>query len=142
MEKIIDSDNKEAMEKLGYVFNKAMEHLYECDNEKYEKLELKLYEAVYGKKLNEEMSEKWVKSMEPIGKHWTKEETTEAMKSMGYNLDTLSFFVVANMMYNDYYNLVKDDETMALKLAKDWLNDEDAKECKLYEYWKHVIKRN
>ena len=26
--------------------------------------------------------------------------------------------------------------------AYNWLKDEDAKDCKLYEYWKHVIKRD
>ena len=64
------------------------------------------------------------------------------MQKMGYNnLDRIQFFVVANMMYNDHYEIVKDNEEMALKLAKDWLADIDAKESKLYEYWKYVIKR-
>jgi hypothetical protein len=44
-------------------------------------------------------------------------------------------------MYNDYYNLVKENEPLALELAEDWLDDEDSKDCKLYEYWKHVIKK-
>lgn len=78
--------------------------------------------------------------MQPIGIHWTIEETTNAMQSLGYNFDSVDFFVVANMMYNDYYDLVKDDETLALKLVKDWLDDKDAKEDKLYCYWKHIIK--
>ena len=46
------------------------------------------------------------------------------------------------MTYNDYYNIVKDDEELALKFAYDWIKDEDAKDNKLYEYWKHVIKKD
>ena len=96
----------------------------------------------YGKKISEEMADKWVKEMQPVGLHWTMEETTNAMSSLGYNFDKVDYFVVANMMYNDYYDLVKDDETLALKLAKDWLDDVDAKKDKLYCYWKHIVKKD
>ena len=33
------------------------------------------------------------------------------------------------------------NEELALKLAFDWLHDEDAKENKLYCYWKHIINK-
>ena len=52
----------------------------------------------------------------------------------------IDFYVVANMIYNDYFDLVRDNEELALKMAKDWLSDEDAKENKLYCYWKHIAK--
>ena len=42
-------------------------------------------------------------------------------------------------MYNDYFDLTKEDETLALRLAKDWLDDEDAKKDKLYCYWKYIV---
>ena len=45
-------------------------------------------------------------------------------------------------MKNDYKDLTEEDDVLALKLAHDWLNDVDAKECKRYQYWKHIIKRN
>ena len=113
----------------------------DTDKELYDHVESLLYEMAYGKVLSEEMAEKWVKNMRPRGEHWIHEETTQAMHDLGYSLDPTEFFVVANMMYNDYYDLVKDNESLALELAEDWLEDEDAKECKLYEYWKHVIKK-
>lgn len=113
----------------------------ETDVELYNHIESLLYEMAYGKMLNKEMAVKWVENMRPRGEHWTMDDTTNAMKSMGYSLDPTEFFVVVNMMYNDYYDLVKDNESLALELAEDWLTDEDSKECKLYEYWKHVIKK-
>ena len=64
------------------------------------------------------------------------------MNELGYMHDYIDFFVVANMMKNDYKDLTEEDDVLALKLAHDWLNDVDAKECKLYQYWKHIIKRN
>ena len=140
IEKIGENRNIEDMKKSGDMLAEIIYSTKESHPELYHKYKLELYEMAYGKKLNEEMADNWVKEMKPIGKHWTIEETTNAMSSLGYNFDRIDFYVVANMMYNDYYDLVKDDETLALKLAKDWLEDEDAKENKLYCYWKHIIK--
>lgn len=109
--------------------------------ELHEHIEGLLYEHAYGKVISSDIAHKWVNSMKPVGEYWNLEETTQAMHSLGYTLDDLSFYVVSNMMYNDYHDLVASDDMLALRLAKDWLDDEDAKDCKLYEYWKHVIKK-
>ena len=58
------------------------------------------------------------------------------------NFNDIDFYVVANMMYNDYYDLVKDNEELALKMAYMWLNDEDSVKDKLYEYYKHIPKED
>ena len=63
------------------------------------------------------------------------------MQTLGYNIDMVDFYVVANMMMNDYNDLLEEDEELALRMAYDWLNDEDAKDNKLYCYWKHIIKK-
>lgn len=136
-----DIDFAKHKESLMDVIDMLMCEVKEEEPELYKHIECTLYEDAYGKKINEEMAHQWVRLMQPVGMHWTMEETTGAMKSLGYSLNSIEFYVVANMMYNDYYGIVKEDETLALKLAKDWLDDKDAKECKLYEYWKHVIKR-
>lgn len=139
--RIIEKGIQDDMEKLSDMLDESIHKVKEFDPEWFEKKKLKLYEMAYGKVIDEETAKEWVKSMEPVGIHWTIEETTNAMQNMGYNLDKLQFFVVTNMMYNDYYNIVKDNEELALKLAKDWLEDKDAKEDKLYCYWKYIIKR-
>lgn len=138
--KIVQNGKQEDMEELGDIFSDVMYELKEYNEEDYKEYKSELYEMAFGKKISQEMADKWVKEMQPIGIHWTIEETTNAMQSLGYNFDSVDFFVVANMMYNDYYDLIKNDETLALKLAKDWLDDKDAKEDKLYCYWKHIIK--
>ena len=140
IEKIGENKNIEDMEKLGDMLSDIIYDMKESHPEIYKEYKMELYEMAYGKKINEEMAEKWVKEMKPVGLHWTMEETTNAMQNLGYNFDKIDFFVVANMMYNDYYDLVKEDEELALRLAKDWLSDVDAKEDKLYCYWKHIIK--
>lgn len=140
IQKIADNQNKEDMEKLGDMLADAICMIKENHPEMYEKYKIELYEMAYGRKISEEMAEAWVKEMQPVGIHWTMEETTNAMQSLGYNFDKIDYYVVANMMYNDYFDLVREDETLALKLAKDWLSDEDAKQDKLYCYWKYISK--
>lgn len=140
IEKIGENRNIEDMEKLGDMLSEIIYDIKEEHPEIYKKYKMELYEMAYGKKISEDMAEKWVKDMKPVGMHWTMEETTNAMQSLNYNFDKVDFFVVANMMYNDYYDLVKEDETLALKLTKDWLSDVDVKEDKLYCYWKYIVK--
>lgn len=108
----------------------------------YEHIESELYEMAYGKRINEEMAKKWVKNMKPVGEYWTLEETTNAMYDLGYNDERIDYYVVSNMMKNDYKDLTEENDELALKLAHDWLNDKDAKDCKLYQYWKHIIKKD
>nr|MBP3680403.1 hypothetical protein [Clostridia bacterium] len=139
---------KKYIERMDFVAHKKdveeilemlMCEVEESNVELYEHIKCRMYEIVYGKKINEEKAMEWVRSMQPVGQHWTMEETTNAMQKMGYTCDKIEYYVVANMMYNDYYDLVKEDETMALKFAYSWLKDKDSVEHKLYEYWKHIV---
>lgn len=136
-----DIDLYEKKEKIEDIIDMLMCNAKNTDNHLYKHIEGEMYEMAYGKKINSEMASNWVKNMKPYGEHWSMEETTGAMNSMGFNLEKVEFYVVANMMYNDYFNLVKDNDELTLKLAEDWLEDEDSKDCKLYEYWKHVIRK-
>jgi hypothetical protein len=139
--KIIDNNKKEDMEKLSDMLEDILCKIKEYDYDKYKCYKMKLYELAVGKKLNEDMAMNWVKSMTPVGLYWTIDETTNAMHQMGYNCNEIDFFISANMMMNDYRDITKDNEELALKMAYDFLNDEDAVENKLYEYWKHIPKK-
>lgn len=77
--------------------------------------------------------------MKPYGMRWTIEETTRAMKDKNWNLDPVDFFVAANMMFNDYNELLSDNLDLALHLARYWLKDTDVKDNKLYNYYKYVV---
>lgn len=142
IKKIVDNGKQEDMEELSNMLDDLICDLKEEKPKLYKKYKDELYEIANGKILNEEMAYKWVNNMKPEGEHWTIEETTNAMKQMGYNLNNIDFYVVANMMYNDYYDLVKEDEELALKLSYMWLNDEDSVKDKLYEYYKYVAEED
>ena len=142
LEVIIDKGKTEDMYKLNDMLDERICDLKEKQPKLYKEYKMKLYEMAYGKVLTEEMAYNWVENMKPKGEHWTVEETTNAMANLGYNCNKIDFYVVANMMYNDYYNLVKDDEELALKMAYMWLDDEDAVKDKLYEYYRHIPKED
>lgn len=136
---IIDSNNIEKLKMLACTAEDMLETIEKLDENKYAKYELDIYEISNGKKISEEIAMNWVASMKPVGMHWTMDETTSAMRDRGWNLDPVEFFVVANMIFNDYNDLIADDAEMTLKMAKDWLQDVDSKENKLYNYYKYVI---
>lgn len=142
IEKIVENGKQEDMEKLSDMLSEIIYMMKELHHDKYEHYKMCLYEMAEGKKLNEDMANKWVESMKPFGKKWTMEDTNNAMDSLGYQDNRIDFFVTSNMMYNDYYDLVKDNEELALKMAHNWLNDVDSGDNKLYNYWKYVIKKD
>ena len=141
IDKIGESKDVKKMEELGDMLEELIYGLKESHHEEYEEYKEELYEMAYGKKLNKERAVEWVNDMKPVGEHWNIDQTTSAKEGLGFNVDNIDFYVVANMMYNDYNDLVKDNEELALRLANDWLHDEDSKEDKLYCYWKHIIKK-
>lgn len=136
---IIDSNDISKLKNLAYETIDILDCLEELDEESYAKHELNIYEIQNGKKISEEIAIDWVENMKPYGMKWTLEETTRAMRDKNWNLDPIDFFVVANMMFNDYNDIVLDDVDLALNMAKDWLKDTDVKENKLYNYYKYVV---
>ena len=135
-------DMAEHKDHIKDILDMLMCDIKDKNHDLYKHVKGELYEMAYGKKISEEMAKKWVENMKKVGMYWTLSETTNAMYDLGYDHDKIDFFVVANMMKNDYENLTKDDDTLALKLAHDWLDDEDAQDDKLYEYWKYIIKKD
>lgn len=126
---------------LKDVVNMSLDKFKEEDPEFYKYLESLLYETLYGKVISSDMAHNWTKCMLPYHEHWTKEQTDEILKAHGINATPLDFYVVLNMMYNDYRDVLGvEDIDIYIKLAKGWLEDSDAKDCKLYNYHKYIIK--
>ena len=142
MEKIIKDGKKEGMDLLGDVFDKAMEHLEECDEEKYEELEMCLYEGAYGKVLTEEKAKHIIIAMRPFGMKWTMEQTKDVQKQYAImDIKDVDFWIVMNSAYNDYHDLFEENLDMYVKYAKHFIKDEDAKEGKVYTYFTRIPKK-
>ena len=139
IKQVIDNNDIVKLKSLAYELIDVLDCLEELDEDLYAKHELNVYEIVNGKKISEEIAIDWVESMKPYGMKWTMEETTRAMKDKNWNLDPVDFFVVANMMFNDYNDIILDNTDLALEMAKHWLTDSDVKDNKLYNYYKYVV---
>lgn len=140
MDEIIKIGKKEGMECLGYVFDEAMDHLCDCDYEMYEKLEMKLYVAVYGKQLNEEMAEQIIMNMQPYHMKWTLAETTDVMRKYSVAVNPIDFWVVMNMAWNDYHALFNEELEKYVQYTKMFIEDEDARPGKVFTYFTKIPK--
>ena len=148
LEKIIEKGSPEDMECLGELMIMAMDALKDYDEELYEKIEMKMYVMAYGYVLTEDMANKIVEEMRPMGKKWGIDQTTAVKKK--YELDKISdvdFYVVMNMVANDNRDTVekfaKSEEEqldMYVHLAKDFILDPDAKEGKVFTYFMKIPK--
>lgn len=140
VDRMSKDDIIEYIKVYGSLMDEVLDYLKSTNKELYDEVECSLYEMAYGKTLSLEMAEKWVNNMTPRAK-WSKAETDRVLDEYGLTLDPISFYVVMNMMYSDYGKSIGDNLEMYIKLARDFLKDDDAKENKLYCYWKNIVKR-
>lgn len=135
IEVIVDNGKVEDMHELSDILEDTIEILEEYYPEKYKKYEKKLYEMAYGCVLNEEMAREIVSKMKPYGERWSLEETDNIQRQYGLNFRKPDFYVVINSAYNDYQDILKDDMEMYVRFVNDFINDEDAKQDKVYVYY-------
>ena len=144
---IIESDNKEILKSLTKTLDTVMQYLYQNNYDLYKEIELDLYIATNGKKLNKDMAYEIIMNMKPYQMHWSLEET-ESIRDM-YNLSDIrdvDFWVVMNSKYNDNKDTVErfvpnDTEKqleMYVYLTRDFIKDKDAKEGKVFTYFTEI----
>jgi len=112
------------------------------DSESYWEVMTEIYELIIGEHFDEECVLYAVSEMEnedgTVGAHWTLEETSEVITSMGLDYDPLDWYYVMNMIYSDYYSIIGTDTSKYVAFAKVWLDDKDAPEGKAYKYWRMI----
>lgn len=139
IKEIIHGSNIEHMEMLEDVLVDLIDDLKHTNHHKYKEIEYELYKAVHGKHLSEKLAHKWVDELEnkdgTKGGHWTIEQTNQYAD--GNN--KFDWYVAMNVMYSDFYN-PKFDTNTYVELAKDFIHDKDASECKLIKYYMFVVR--
>jgi len=139
IKKIIDDGRIDNMHELSDILDETMEHLKHCDEDMYKKYEMKLYGMAYGNILNKQMAEKIVSNMRPYRMKWDMRETQRLQEEYGIdNIRDIDFFVVMNSAYNDYNDLFGDDVESYIKFTVDFIQDEDAKEDKVFIYFTEI----
>lgn len=136
IEKIIDDGNIENMHKLSEILDGTMKIIQKYDEDCYKKYEMELYKMAYGENLSREMAEHIVKEMRPYGMKWNLEQTRQIQQQYGIdNVNPVDFYIVLNSAFNDYNNLFDDNIEKYIKFTLDFINDEDAKEGKVFKYF-------
>ena len=136
IQRIVDNGRQEDMEELSEILEELMHKLKEYDEKDYKKYEMSLYCMAYGNVLSEEMAEDIVRKMQPSGMRWTLEETRHMQEDYGLdNIRDTDFFVVINSAYNDYREIFGDNLETYIKFTLAFINDEDAKEDKVFKYF-------
>lgn len=103
--------------------------------------------AAHPAHLTLEDAKRWTSKMQnadgTTGSHWTLEQTQDVAKQRGVTCDKNDFWVAMNMMYSDYCKVAKmysvDNTNFYADMAAAFLQDKDAVDGKLVEYWERIV---
>lgn len=87
-----------------------------------------------------EEAERIVRAMRPKGQYWSYTQVYDLVKSKGVTSDWVNWYLVMNMVYNDFCATAKhfglqNDVEFFYHLAKDFIEDPDAKPMKVEKYF-------
>lgn len=141
IQKIADDGEPREMEQLSDILDEIIYVIKDYDEKLYKKYKMELYCMAYGNRFNRQMAEDIVSKMKPYKMRWSLEETRDIQQEFGLdNLDEYDFFVVINSAYNDYRDLFGDNLDMYARYTKDFIEDEDAIEGKVFKYFTIIAK--
>lgn len=91
-------------------------------------------------RIPKEEAERIVRAMRPKGQYWSYTQVMDLVKSKGVTSDWVNWYLVMNMVYNDFCATAKhfglqNDVEFFYHLAKDFIEDPDAKPMKVEKYF-------
>lgn len=139
LKKIITSDNENKKEEVMDLFCELMSEIE--DKDYHEEMERRIYEISEGKVLNEEKARHLIEHMKPFGMKWEMNDTETVRNNYGFtDIRPVDFWITMNSAYNDYNDIFKDNIEMYARYSKDFIQDEDAVEDKVYYYFSMIPK--
>lgn len=138
---IVEKNESEDMYKLNDMLDELICDLKERDHKLYHKYKMDLYKIAYGNVLSKEMAEEIIENMKPYHMKWTLEETKNIQSNYGLEkIRDIDFWIVMNTAYNDFKDIFDNDLDMYVKYTKAFINDEDAKDDKVFIYFSEIPK--
>lgn len=139
IQKIVDDGDIKEMEDLSDILDEVIINIYNYDEKIAKKYEMELYRMAYGDILSKEMAEEIISKMRPYGERWSIEETRRIQEQYGLDhIREVDFWVVMNQGYNDFRDIFEDNIDLYVKYTRDFIEDEDAKEGKVFIYFVHI----
>lgn len=134
---IYRSNDRAKKEKMDEVYYRMSDFLKEHNREWYDKFYEEAEDIIYC--IDDDEARCIVGSMQPYGQRWSMEEIRELLKSKGIMDGTKCYYMVMNMMYNDYSRTARqysvDIPEFYFDLAYDFINDVDGKKHKVEKYF-------
>lgn len=141
IKKIVENGDIDNMQTLSNILEDVIEIVKDYDEEMYQRYVMCIYKMANGYKLNKTIAERIVNNMKPSGEHWTIEQTTSVKNQYGFtDVSDIDFWVVMNSAYNDYKDIFKDNIEVYAKWSNAFINDEDAREGKVFTYFTKIPK--
>ena len=138
IKRIMNANNVEGTRYNERIFDEMFDNLRRTDSTKQNNIKCKLYKFAYGNHLSEGLANHWVDNMEnedgTTGGHWTI-DSTEAHNPSHH--DKWDWYVALNMAYSDFYS-PKFNTDDYVRIANQILDDKDAPDDKLLEYYFHI----
>lgn len=132
---IINRGRSEDMYKLNEMLDELICDLKEKNPKLYHQYKKEIYETAYGKVITEEKAKHIVSKMLPFGEHFTMDDANMMKDRYSIRYSLVDIYLVANSLYNDYHELIDENDEMYAKMTKLWLNDADSVDDKVYEYF-------
>ena len=133
---IVENGRQEDMEELSDILDETINIIKEYDHSLYDKYKMCLYKMAYGNSFDEEMAEDIIRNMKPYGMRFSIEDSRQIQSQFGLdNINPIDFWIVINSAYNDYRDLFEDNLEMYARYARDFIEDEDAKQDKVFVYF-------
>jgi hypothetical protein len=130
--------DKGAEEEAWAIVDETMMCLEKKHPELYDEIMDKLECLAY--RIPAEEATEIVKAMRPRGQNWSLQQVKDFLREKGIDHNIVNWYLVMNMCYNDYYDTAKQfnlqsDEDFYFHLAKDFIEDPDAKPLKVEKYF-------
>lgn len=123
--------------KVHEIICEALNRLKSMDLASYSKTIDCLEDIAYT--IPQDKAQEIVRSMKPYGECWEVESVKKFIE--GRNIDwSIDWYLVMNMVYNDYHDTAEmvnmaEDSEFYFSLARDFIQDEDAKRHKVEKYF-------
>ena len=87
-------------------------------------------------------AEAHAKAMRPAGQYWTLKQIKEYLATKGITAKVTEYYLVMNMAYNDFHRTaqlygLQNDVDFYFNLARDFIEDPDAKPYKVERYFEY-----